>query len=70
MAIAECEGIAKEIFSLLDMNEDGTLNDEDLRSAELGTNGEAMTKLANGIMERYQVRRWTWTEALKSEVVF
>ena len=53
---AECEGIAKEIFDLLDMNKDGALNDEDLRSAELGTNGDAMTKLADAILERYQVR--------------
>ena len=53
---AECEGIAKEIFSLLDMNEDGALDDEDLRSAELGTNGEAITNMANAIMERWQVR--------------
>ena len=54
----ECEEIAREIFGLLDMNKDGSLDDEDLRSAELGTNGEAMTKLATAIMERYQVRRW------------
>lgn len=55
----ECEGIAKEIFDLLDMNKDKALNDEDLRSAELGTNGDAMTKLADAILERYQVRECT-----------
>ena len=52
---AECEEIAREIFHLLDMNKDGALDDEDLRSAELGTNGDAMTKLASAIIERYQV---------------
>ena len=59
---AECEGIAKEIFDLLDMNKDKVLNDEDLRSAELGTNGDAMTKLADAILERYQVRERTGAE--------
>ena len=56
--LIECEEIAREIFGLLDMNKDKSLDDEDLRSAELGTNGEAMTKLAFSIMERYQVREW------------
>ena len=37
------------------MNKDGALDEEDLRSAELGTNGDAMTKLASAIIERYQV---------------
>ena len=41
------------------MNKDKALNDEDLRSAELGTNGDAMTKLADAILERYQVREYT-----------
>ena len=31
--LTECEDIAREIFSLLDMNKDKSLDDEDLRDA-------------------------------------
>ncbi len=53
---SECDGVAADIFSLLDTNEDGVLNVRDLESGGLQPNNQdEMKKLAMAVKDRHQV---------------